>query len=99
MAVRTTALAVSKIIQVDVGLGSDLESLLAPFIETASLLITDVCGKSEYTEAKFELIERWLAAHLYGCFDPQLLSERPFVRRNSSYSQSLSWCSRLPDSK
>lgn len=75
MTVRTNAVAVSKIIQVDLGLGESLESIMEPFIETANQMVTDICGASEYTEAKFELIERWLAAHLYGCFDTQLLSE------------------------
>jgi hypothetical protein len=75
MAVRTTALAVSKVIQVDLGLGESLESILEPFIETANQIVNDVCGACDYSDAKFELIERWLAAHFYGCFDPQLLSE------------------------
>ncbi len=74
MAVRTTPEAVAKIIEVDTSLRS-LADILEPFIETASQVVTDVCGGSGYTDEKFELIERWLAAHFYGCFDPQLQGE------------------------
>lgn len=72
---RTTALAVSKIVEVDVSAGS-LEEILAPFIETAVSILEDQCGESDYSEAKFELIERWLAAHFYVCaLQPHTLSE------------------------
>ena len=74
MPVRTTPEAVSKIIEVDISTRA-LADVLEPFIETASQVVTDVCGGSDYTDEKFELIERWLAAHFYGVFDTQLQGE------------------------
>lgn len=60
---RTTAEAVEAILVEDLdtaGLAS-----LEPFIETASQIVTDVCGTAGYSDAKMELIERWLSAHVY----------------------------------
>lgn len=63
---RTTSELVQGIIQVQEGVD------LAPFIDTANQLTTDICGEYDYTAVKLELIERWLAAHFYAIFDSQL---------------------------
>ena len=34
-----------------------------PFIETANILVSEVCLSSGYSSAVLEIIERWLAAH------------------------------------
>jgi len=70
MAYRTTEAAVEGIIEVDVAIP------LAPFIEAANQLVTDVCGDAGYSTAKLELIERWLAAHFYAVRDPRATQER-----------------------
>lgn len=53
---------------------------LTPFIAIANQITTDICGASGYTDgfvnSKMELIERWLAAHFYQCFDNALASAR-----------------------
>ena len=74
MAVRTTYAAVIKIIEGDVTITTDM----APFIETANSLVTDICTDydPEYTDTKLELIERWLSAHFYAIRAPRLASER-----------------------
>ena len=62
---RTTVDAVEAIIDIDSGIS------LTPFIEMANSLVTEVCAGqtdtngTEYTAARLELIERWLAAHAY----------------------------------
>lgn len=61
MPIRTTPALVGKIIEVDDG------DDLTPFIESANSLVDSACSESEYTTSKFELIERWLAAHFYAC--------------------------------
>lgn len=66
---RTTALAVGGIIDVDAG------DDLTPYIETANLLVTDVCTSSGYSSAKLELIERWLASHAYDVNRPREQAE------------------------
>ena len=67
---RTTADLVQQIVQVQANI------LLDPFIAFANQLTTDVCGPSNYPDtgvgSKMELIERWLAAHVYTVFDNQL---------------------------
>ena len=74
MAVRTTYAAVIKIIEVDVNVTSDL----VPFIEVANMLVTDICTNYDtaYTDAKLELIERWLTAHFYAIRDQRKDTER-----------------------
>jgi hypothetical protein len=67
--VRTTSVAIASIIEVD----SSID--LTPFIETANLVVTDVCGDFDYTDEKLEMIERWLAAHFYAVRDPRPASE------------------------
>jgi hypothetical protein len=67
---RTTDAAVAGIIEVDTNI------TLTPFIETANQMVTDACGEADYTEAKLELIERWLAAHFYAIRDPRATAER-----------------------
>lgn len=62
MTVRTTALAVSRLREID---EDDLETALAPFIETASALVDDHCTGGDLDSTRLELIERWLAAHFY----------------------------------
>lgn len=67
---RTTAALVAGIIQIQEGVD------VTPFIVTANMLTTDVCGASGYSDdgegSKMELIERWLSAHFYTIFDNQL---------------------------
>lgn len=63
---RTTEALVSGIIQVQEGVD------LTPFIASANMLVTDVCGDSDYSDDKLELIERWLSAHFYAIYDAQL---------------------------
>lgn len=69
MASRTTSELVAGIIEVEAGVD------LTPFIDTANLLVTDVCGGYEYSDAKLEMIERWLSAHFYAVFDPRMTAE------------------------
>jgi hypothetical protein len=69
MAIRTTDTAVGLIIEVDEDIPLD------PFIESASALVDEVCVPLGYTDARLELIERWLSAHLYATRDPRAVSE------------------------
>lgn len=71
---RTTAEQVELIIEVDATIST------TPFIELANELVTEACTGSngpsiEYTEARLEVIERWLAAHFYTVRDPRAESE------------------------
>jgi len=70
MAIRTTALAVGGIIEVDVAISLD------PFIETASALVDDIAVESGHGATRLELIERWLAAHFYAIRDPRTTQEK-----------------------
>jgi len=79
MAIRTTAIAVKKIIETDLGADSELD----PFIETSSALVDEVCalavkadGSLYYDSTRLELIERWLAAHFYTIFSARSESEK-----------------------
>jgi len=74
MAVRTTYAAIIKIIEVDATISTDL----APFIEVANMLVTDICTgyDTAYSDAKLELIERWLSAHFYAIRDQRKDSEK-----------------------
>lgn len=68
---RTTPELVGTIVAVTAG--ADLTS----FVDTASLLVTDVvvAGSPDYSDEKLELIERWLAAHFYVVNDPRTAQE------------------------
>lgn len=66
---RTDSDAVGGIIEVDSNIS------LTPFIEVANSLVTDLCTNDDYTDAKLELIERWLAAHFYAIRDQRIASE------------------------
>lgn len=70
MAIRTDAEAVSKI-NTEVDDSIDLD----PFIEIASALVDEVCTDSDYSDARLELIERWLAAHFAAVNDPRTTLE------------------------
>lgn len=67
---RTTPEQVEGII--DVGAGSDL----TPFIESANVLVEEVCVPLGYSDVQLEVIERWLAAHFYAIFDGQVTTVR-----------------------
>ena len=54
---------------------SSLSTALAPFIEAATMIVVDVLGTQDYTDAKFELIERWLSAHFYRVSQGEVMSE------------------------
>jgi len=85
---RTTADQVEAIIDIDSGIS------LAPFIEVANSLVTEVCaGQSdtndtEYTDARLELIERWLSAHFYHIrdtrYDKEVVGDGEGRRRSVS---------------
>lgn len=62
---RTTSELVAGIIEVDPTIPLD------PFITTASELVTELCSDKGYSEARMELIERWLSAHFYTNRDPR----------------------------
>jgi hypothetical protein len=68
----TTPEAVAGIVQVDEDLWPDLD----PPIEAASLLVTEVCGASGYSDYTMGVIARWLAAHFYAVMDPQSTYEQ-----------------------
>ena len=70
MAIRTTELDVSKIIELDATIDLD------PFIEVASALVDEVCVPNvSYTATRLELVERWLSAFFYAIRDPRSNSE------------------------
>jgi len=60
------------------------------FIETAAQLVGDACGDAGYTEAKLELIERWLSCHFYRVAAPATASEKAdVVSENFQYKLGL----------
>ena len=61
MAVRTTATQVVAIRTSEVD--GDIDVIVAPFIEVASSLVDEFCTGGSLTNARLELIERWLSAH------------------------------------
>lgn len=67
---RTTPTLVGDIVEVD-----DTISLV-PFIDTASELVTEVCGSAGYSDTRLELIERWLSAHFYKIRDQAVANEK-----------------------
>lgn len=71
---RTTAELVAGIVEVQDA--ADVpQADLEPYILSANELVTEVCASAGYTDARLELIERWLAAHFYSVFDPRSQSE------------------------
>lgn len=74
MAVRTTAENIKEIIDVDEVNITDISI----FITVANELVTECCTGDDqgYSTTRLELIERYLAAHLYTNRDPQSENER-----------------------
>jgi len=77
---RTTKDEIEEIIELDAEIIPD-DAAMAPFILVANELVTECCTgdagpATDYTDARLELIERWLAAHLYTNRDPRAVSER-----------------------
>lgn len=66
----TTPEKVAGIIEVDAG--EDVSFA----IDTANSLILDHCMGKGYSEAKLELIERWLAAHFFAVKFPRATAEK-----------------------
>lgn len=66
---RTTSQLVSGIIAVEGG------DDLTPFIDTANMLVTELCTGSGYGNPILEMIERWLSAHFYDIFSPRTSQE------------------------
>lgn len=80
MAVRTTYEAVGGIIELDSSIVPDAASML-PFITVASEFVDECCTgdagpSTAYTDERLELIERWLAAHIYTNRDPRVVNEK-----------------------
>lgn len=77
---RTTAAAIAGVIEVDADIVPN-DAAMLPFITVANELVTEYCTGTvhgpftPYTDARLELIERWLAAHFYTNRDPRLASE------------------------
>jgi hypothetical protein len=69
MSYRTTEELVGGIIELDNTISLD------PFLLSANELVTEFCSAAGYTDARMELIERWLTAHFYCQLDPQTQSE------------------------
>lgn len=74
---RTTPKQVEDVIEYDD------EYSLDPFILTANELVTELCTGEKgpqppnaYSEARLELIERWLSAHFYHILDKEVRSEQ-----------------------
>ena len=67
---RTTSELVEAIIEVDDTLGS-----LAPFIDAANILVTELCEPTGYSEERLTVIETWLAAHFYCSKDPRIQTQ------------------------
>jgi len=70
MAIRTTALDVGAIIEVDPAI------VLTPFIAIASALVDQIADESGHDAGRLLLIETWLAAHFYTNRDPRTTSEK-----------------------
>ena len=69
---RTTSAAVALISDLPDGFNFD------PFIETASMLITEIVDEgcaASYSAAKLEMLERWLAAHFASIQAPRVTSK------------------------
>lgn len=66
---RTNATLVRAIIDTDETVNLD------PYIAAANELVTEACEPLDYTDARLEMIETWLAAHIYTIFDPRAFRE------------------------
>ena len=73
---RTTPEQVGLIVELD----EDID-ITSP-ITMANELVTEVCSGKGYTDARMELIERWLAAHFYVIRDPRASSESAGVSQS-----------------
>lgn len=77
---RTTKAQIEAIIEVDATVVPD-DAAMEPFILVANELVTERCTgaagpSTPYTDARLEMIERWLAAHFYTNRDPRVTDER-----------------------
>lgn len=78
---RTTASQVQGVLQDDFGLRDDGTTPdVTPYIDSANVVVTRVntCAGDKgitLSDAELELIERWLAAHLYAVSDKPLASK------------------------
>jgi hypothetical protein len=68
--VRVTPAEVATIIPVEASVD------VTPYIEAASLIVSDVCSNSDYSDAKLKMIELWLSAHFYAVREPTAAAER-----------------------
>lgn len=80
MAIRTSKANIEEIIELDAEIIPDDPAML-PFITVANELVTEACTGDEgpttdYSAARLELIERWLAAHFYTNRDPRAVNEK-----------------------
>ena len=88
---RTTKAQVEEIIELDSTVVPD-EAAMLPFITVANELVTEACTgdngpATAYSSTRLELIERWLAAHLYTNRDPRTTSESAGV--SASYQSAV----------
>ena len=77
---RTTRAQIAGIIELDAEIVPD-DNAMEAFISIASEFVTECCTgtsgpTSSYSEARLELIERWLSAHFYTNRDPRLTNEK-----------------------
>lgn len=77
---RTTKDDVEEIIELDAEIIPD-DDAMAPFILVANELVTECCTgdagpDTAYSDARLELLECWLSAHLYTNRDPRTTSEK-----------------------
>ena len=77
---RTTRTLILGIIEVDASIVPN-DAAMAPFIDLANEFVTEACTlvngpNPAYSGTRLELIERWLAAHLYTVRDPRSTSEK-----------------------
>jgi hypothetical protein len=84
MPIRTNEDYVGGIIDVDDG------DDLTPFIQAASMLVDEKClpvqisNPAVYTNARLEMIERWLAAHFYSVMRKRTVEEQVATIREKS---------------
>jgi hypothetical protein len=60
---------------------------LVPFIDAAAQLVEEICVPVGYTEARLEMIERYLAAHFYAITKPRLQTENIDSLQNTIQSK------------